>query len=123
LPRRHGLLPQGRAALRGYHLTMSELAIRAGGLSKQYAIGASAPGYRSFRETVTDGLTAFGRSGVQAFRRSRKADPAGPECLNARTPERLNARNRLIWALRDVSFDVQQGDVIGVIGRNGAGKS
>ncbi|HWA86987.1 MAG TPA: ABC transporter ATP-binding protein [Opitutus sp.] len=27
------------------------------------------------------------------------------------------------WALRDVSFDVQQGDVVGLIGRNGAGKS
>ena len=27
------------------------------------------------------------------------------------------------WALRDVSFDVKQGDVLGIIGRNGAGKS
>src|ERR1700736_1454935 len=29
----------------------------------------------------------------------------------------------LIWALKDVSFDVKQGDVLGIIGRNGAGKS
>jgi lipopolysaccharide transport system ATP-binding protein len=28
-----------------------------------------------------------------------------------------------IWALKDVSFNVEQGQVLGVIGRNGAGKS
>jgi lipopolysaccharide transport system ATP-binding protein len=31
--------------------------------------------------------------------------------------------NRTIWALKDVSFDVQQGEIVGLIGRNGAGKS
>jgi lipopolysaccharide transport system ATP-binding protein len=29
----------------------------------------------------------------------------------------------VVWALRDVSFEVRQGDVVGIIGRNGAGKS
>jgi lipopolysaccharide transport system ATP-binding protein len=28
-----------------------------------------------------------------------------------------------VWALKDIDFDVQQGDVLGIIGKNGAGKS
>ena len=28
-----------------------------------------------------------------------------------------------VWALKDINFDVQQGEVLGIIGRNGAGKS
>ncbi|HRQ22146.1 MAG TPA: ABC transporter ATP-binding protein [Anaerolineales bacterium] len=34
-----------------------------------------------------------------------------------------NRANGLLWALRDVSFQLEQGEVLGVIGRNGAGKS
>src|SRR5690606_26416393 len=35
----------------------------------------------------------------------------------------LRDRAEKVWALRDVTFDLQQGQVLGVIGRNGAGKS
>ena len=31
--------------------------------------------------------------------------------------------SQYVWALRDITFDVEQGDVVGIIGRNGAGKS
>lgn len=47
--------------------------------------------------------------------------------MNAMSPKRLftrnNGENNTFWALKDVSFEVQQGEVIGIIGRNGAGKS
>ncbi|MCU0833654.1 MAG: ABC transporter ATP-binding protein [Chromatiaceae bacterium] len=38
-------------------------------------------------------------------------------------PDHGNRQGGEIWALRDVSFEVQEGEILGVIGRNGAGKS
>ncbi|MDF1499269.1 MAG: ABC transporter ATP-binding protein [Anaerolineales bacterium] len=77
---------------------MSDLAIHVEGLGKQYRIGGMPSGYRTLRDALA---TGFKRLGSADFRRE----------------------NETIWALKDVSFDLQKGQVLGIIGRNGAGKS
>lgn len=77
---------------------MTDIAIRADHLGKQYQIGLPAVRYRTLRETLADTFAA--------------------------PLKRLQGSSTgKIWALKDVSFEVRQGQVLGVIGRNGAGKS
>lgn len=80
---------------------MAEPVISVSGLGKRYVIGHEAR-HDTFRDTLAHGA-------VGALRR-----------LFRRTPTRTTEE---FWALRDVSFEVNQGDVVGIIGRNGAGKS
>src|SRR6185312_9763814 len=35
----------------------------------------------------------------------------------------VKANSKYVWALKDICFEVQQGEILGIIGRNGAGKS
>ena len=80
---------------------MGDLAIRAHRVSKRYRLGQRQH-YRSLRDVVAEGASSV--IGMFAGRRPR-------------------AEQDVLWALKDVSFEVRQGDVVGVIGRNGAGKS
>ena len=84
---------------------MSDIAILAEGLGKQYRLGGKPQGYRTLREVLAD---AFGRS-LQPLRGGSHA---------AMTQDR-----ELFWALKDVSFEVKCGAALGIVGRNGAGKS
>ena len=78
---------------------MTDIAIRAEGLGKRYRIGSLQTGYQTLRDVMVDSANSALRRGP----RDRKSEH--------------------IWALRDVSFEIPKGQVLGIIGSNGAGKS
>ena len=75
--------------------------IKVQNLGKRYSLGAPKAAYGTLRDTLGDVVVAPLRV-LKGRRRSGQTQ---------------------LWAVKDVSFEVQPGEVIGIIGRNGAGKS
>jgi lipopolysaccharide transport system ATP-binding protein len=99
-------------------MSSKDIAIKVENISKLYRIGAKENMHDSFARTMFD----FMRSPWRNYRKYRslyKFDDINPD--QHHNPGKN--QSDIIWALRDVSFEVKQGEMLGIIGRNGAGKS
>jgi lipopolysaccharide transport system ATP-binding protein len=98
---------------------MSRTVIQVEGIGKRYRIGQGAR-HNALRHLIGDML----RAPVRLLRGSNHDSGGQADGSSDGTNSSTNRRgSSFIWALKDVAFEVKEGEVVGLIGRNGAGKS
>lgn len=106
---------------------MGDIAIRVENLSKRYRIRH---GTRARYDTLRDALSYALRAPLHRLRTTLRRQPdRGPLTADDVSAPAVSGRpsadgsEEYVWALKDVSFEVKRGEVVGIIGRNGAGKT
>lgn len=82
---------------------MSNLVLKAENISKHYRLGVIGSG--SFKEDLQN----FWKNTFSAG--------------GNKTTDHIKPKANELWALKDINFEIMQGDVVGFVGKNGAGKS
>lgn len=104
---------------------MTDPIIKVHNLGKRYRIGAKVDpkGMDNFRDAILNTLQAPFKN-LKRLRNLTNFDDSKPSAPGSK-PYALcpTQSNDILWALKDVSFEINRGDVVGIIGRNGSGKS